>query len=336
MKLFNLVENEIFKMLFKKRLIIIFFILTAMISAFSYGQTRIINRTKEQLSKRMGISITDDWRKLAEQQLIDMKNRLDNHYTDDHHRSTTMVRMEQLKYNLANNINPIDISSAKFTTRFIEQAIFLLFPLLIIMLSADIVSGESSGGTIKLLLTRRVPRWKILLSKYLALIIMIILVLIISLIVSVGISGLFFGYGGWMAPVATGFTLVGDKLDSSGVMNVPQYQYTLMVYSLAFYVSIVIGTISFMISVLVSSTAVSIGIMMSTLIAGSFMGYFLSDWEITRYMFMVNLRLTDYLSGSFQPIPGMTMFFSVTVLGVWAIIALAVSFIYFIRQDVLV
>lgn len=334
--MFNLIENEIFKIIFKRRLIIIFCILVAMISAFSYGQTRIIKSTKEQLSKRMGISVTNDWRKLAQQQLIDMKNRLDNHYTDDHHRSTTMVRMEQLRYNLANNINPMDISSARFTTKFMEQAIFLMLPLLIIMLSADIVSGEASDGTIKLLLTRGVPRWKILLSKYIALIIMVILVLLMSLIVSVTVSGLFFGYGGWMAPVATGFTLVGDKLDASGVMNVPQYQYTLMVYSLAFYVSVVIGTISFMISVLVRSTAVSIGIMMSTLIAGSLMGYFLSDWEITRYMFMVNLRLTDYLSGSFQPIAGMTMFFSVTVLGVWAILALTVSFIYFIRQDVLV
>lgn len=301
-----------------------------MISAFSYGQTR------EQLSKRMGISITDDWRKLAEQQLIEMKNRLDNPYTDERRKSYTMVRMEQLKYNLANNINPIDISSSKFTTRFIEQAIFLFIPLLIIMLSADIVSGEASDGTIKLLLTRRVPRWKILLSKYIALIIMIIIVLLMSFVISVAVSGLFFGYGGWMAPVATGFTLVGDRLDSSGVMNVPQYLYTLMVYSLAFYVSIVTGTISFMISVLVRSTAVSIGIMMSALIAGTFMGYFLSDWELTRYMFMVNLRLTDYLSGSFTPIAGMTMFFSVAVLGVWAVLALVISFIYFIKQDMLV
>jgi ABC-2 type transport system permease protein len=244
--------------------------------------------------------------------------------------------MEQLKYNLDNNINPIEISSAKFTSIFMEQAIFLLLPLLIIMLASDIVSGESSAGTIKLLLARAVPRWKILLSKYLALIIMEIIVLLFSFIISIAVSGLFFKYGGWTAPVATGFSLIGDKLDTSGVMNVTQYEYTLMVYSLALYVAVVVGTISFMISVLVRSTAVSIGIMMSTLIGGTFLGYFLTDWKITRYLFMVNLRLPDYLSGSFQPIAGMNMFFSVKVLAVWALLSIMVSFVYFTREDILV
>jgi len=109
-----------------------------------------------------------------------------------------------------------------------------------------------------------------------------------------------------------------------------------MVYSLAFYVSLIVGSISFMISVIVKTTAASIGIMMSTLIAGSFLSYFLSDWKLTRYMYMVHLRLTDYMSGHFQPIEGMSMAFSVTVLGVWAVCALVISFFYFTRQDILV
>ncbi|MFC1533529.1 ABC transporter permease [Thermodesulfobacteriota bacterium] len=336
MRLFRLVENEVFKILFKRRLSIIFCILVALISAFSYGQGLRLERTKDRLSKRIGASATEEWRKLAEQRLIEMRNRLESPYINDDHRSKTIVRIEQLKYNLDNNINPIDISSAKFTSKFMEQAIFLLLPLLIIMLASDIVSGESTAGTIKLLLARAVPRWKILLSKYLALIMMEIIVILFSFIISIVVSGLSFKYGGWTAPVATGFTLIGDKLDTSGVMNVPQYEYTLMVYSLAFYVAMVVGTISFMISVLVRSTAVSIGIMMSTLIGGTFLGYFLSDWKITRYMFMVNLRLPDYLSGTFQPIAGMNMFFSVSVLAVWAFLALIVSFVYFTREDILV
>jgi len=336
MRLFRLVENEVFKILFKRRLSVIFCILVALISAFSYGQGLRLERTKDRLSKRIGASATDDWRRLTEQRLIEMRNRLESPYIHDEHRSETLVRMEQLKYNLDNNINPIEISSAKFTSIFMEQAIFLLLPLLIIMLASDIVSGESSAGTIKLLLARAVPRWKILLSKYLALIIMEIIVLLFSFIISIAVSALFFKYGGWTAPVATGFSLIGDKLDTSGVMNVPQYEYTLMVYSLALYVAVVVGTISFMISVLVRSTAVSIGIMMSTLIGGTFLGYFLSDWKITRYLFMVNLRLPDYLSGSFQPIAGMNMFFSVKVLAVWALLSIMVSFVYFTRKDILV
>jgi ABC-2 type transport system permease protein len=119
-------------------------------------------------------------------------------------------------------------------------------------------------------------------------------------------------------------------------MNVPQWQYMFMVYGLGYFVSVVVGTISFMISVLVRSTPASIGVMMASLIAGNFMSFFLADWKLTRYLYMVNLRLTDYLSGSFQPIQGMNMTFSVTVLLAWAVVALAVSFAYFTKQDVLV
>jgi len=150
------------------------------------------------------------------------------------------------------------------------------------------------------------------------------------------ISGFFFGFGGWLAPVATGFKVIAGKLDTSTVINVPQWHYTLMVYSLAYFVAVVVGSISFMISILVKSTAASIGIIMSTLVAGNFISYFLSDWKITRYMFMVNLRLTDYLSGSFQPIEGMTMLFSITVLLGWTIASTLVSFLYFTNQDILV
>jgi ABC-2 type transport system permease protein len=336
MKLYKLIQNEVFKMVFKKRLLMVFGILVVMISLFAYGQNRIIVRTKEQLVKRIGTTETADWKKLAEQQLIDLKNRLDSHYMDENHKSSLRVRIEQLQYNIENDMNPLDSSSAKFTTRFMEQAIFLFLPLLVLILSADLVSGESSSGTIKLLVARSVPRWKILLSKYLCLTMMEIVVLFFTLLISIVISGTFFGFGGWMVPTATGFKVLAGQLDTSEVMNVPQWHYALMVYSLAFYVALTVGSISFMISVIVKTTAASIGIMMSTLVAGSFLSYFLSDWQLTRYMYMVHLRLTDYMSGHFQAIEGMSMAFSVTVLGVWAVCALVISFFYFTRQDILV
>ncbi|WP_407309385.1 ABC transporter permease [Desulfosporosinus sp. SB140] len=335
-KLFNLIENEVVKMISKKRLLFVLAILIVLISVFAYGQKQTQARTQAQLSQRMGITAADDWHKMADQQIIDMKNRLASPYMDEKSKSSLRVKIEQLQYNLDNNINPLDLSAAKFTTKFMEQAIFLFLPLLIIMLAADMVSGESSSGTIKLLLVRSVPRWKILLSKYLTLILFEVVVVFFTFVISALISGCFFGFGGWQAPVATGFKVLAGQLDTSTVLNVPQWQYALMVYAVAFFVAIVVGSISFMISVLVKSTAASIGIIMSTLIAGNFISYFLSDWKITRYLFMVNLRLTDYLSGSFQPIEGMTMLFSVKVLLGWAIAAMIVSFVYFTKQDILV
>jgi ABC-2 type transport system permease protein len=323
-------------MILKKRLLVAIGILLLTISAFAYGQYHSQDRTRDQLAKRIGITATSDWHKIAEQQIIDMKSRFDSPYMDDEHRASLRVRIEQLQFNLDNNINPIDLSGAGFTTKFIEQSLFLFLPLLMILLSADLVSGELGAGTIKLLLVQGVPRWKVLLSKYITLLILELVVMFFALIISVGVSAIFFGYGGWMTPVATGFKVIGGKLITSNIVNVPQWQYTLMAYGLAYYVSVVVGTISFMISVLVRSTASSIGIILSTLIGGSLLSGFLADWQLPRYLFMSNLRLTDYISGSLHPIEGMNMLFSVTVLAAWAIAAIIVSFVYFVKQDVLV
>ena len=140
---------------------------------------------------------------------------------------------------------------------------------------------------------------------------------------------------GW-EPVATGFKIVGGKLDTSNVAFVAQWEYILMAFGLAYYVSVVIGTISFMISVLVRSSIASLGIILSLLVGGSQLTRYMVNWQLPRYLFTCNLNLMSYISGSLQSIPGMDMTFSITVLAVWTIAAIIVSFVYFNKQDILV
>jgi len=334
--LYNLVKNEVFKMIGKKRLYITLGIAFVIIVAFAYGQYHSLDRTKENLSKRIGIEATSDWRQVLQQQLIDIKRRMDSPYMDDDRRANLRVRAEQMQFYLDEDINPLEVSAVTFSTKFIEQSLLFLLPLLMIILSADIVSGELSGGTIKLLLVRGVSRWKILLSKYITIILLEALVMFFVLIFSIGVSGIFFGYGGWTTPVVTGFKVVAGKLVTSDIVNVPGWKYLMMTYGLAYFVAVVVGSVSFMISTLVRSTAASIGIVLSTLIGGTLLTNFLEDWKLPRYFFTANLRLTDYISGSLNPIEGMDMTFSLTVLSVWIIISIFVSFAYFTRRDILV
>ena len=334
--MYNLVKNEVFKMIGKKRLYFTLGIAFVIIAAFAYGQYHSLDRTKENLSKRIGIEATSDWRQVLQQQLIDIKRRMDSPYMDDERRANLRVRAEQMQFYLDENINPLEVSAVTFSTKFIEQSLLFLLPLLMIILSADIVSGELSGGTIKLLLVRGVSRWKILLSKYITIILLEALVMFFVLILSIGVSGIFFGYGGWNTPVITGFKVVAGKLVTSDIVNVPGWKYLMMTYGLAYFVAVVVGSVSFMISTLVRSTAASIGIVLATLIGGTLLTNFLEDWKLPRYFFTANLRLTDYISGSLNPIEGMDMTFSLTVLSAWTIISIIVSFAYFTRRDILV
>src|SRR5690606_26424593 len=142
-----------------------------------------------------------------------------------------------------------------------------------------LVSSEYTIGTVKLLLTRPVKRWKILLSKYITLLLSVSWIISVFLILTYLISGIVFGFSGWNAPVLTGFGVDGNELDTSNVHLVPQWKYIFMQLGLAWFVAIIIGSISFTISVLIKSTAAGMGIMIALLISGTILSNMVSSWE---------------------------------------------------------
>ncbi|MDG0958751.1 ABC transporter permease, partial [Bacillus paranthracis] len=52
-----------------------------------------------------------------------------------------------------------------------------------------------------------------------------------------------------------------------------------------------------------------------------------------KYIFSVNLSLTDYLSGKLPALQGLSMEFSLMNLTVWAVVSLIISFVVFTKQD---
>ncbi len=328
-----LIQNEVTKLLLKKKLILIIGLLIIFISLLSYGQKYTYDKNIERFENLSGAG---NWKSLATQRLTDLEKRLDSPYIPQEGLASIEIEIEQLKYFIENDINPITPSAAKFSVDFVEQGISLLIPLLIVILGADLVSGEFSTGTIKVLLTRAVPRWKILMSKLIALILMTTLVIFITGILAVLISYFFFGQWGFSEPVATGFRIIDGQLNADSVILVTRFQYSLLIYSLTWYVSIIIASLTLLISVVVDNTASAIGVLMAALIGGQFLQFFLSDWPIVKFFFVTNLDLTRYLSGSYQPIQGMSLNFSLITLLVWGLVSLIIGFQVFNRKDVLV
>lgn len=330
----QLIQNEISKILLKKKLVLIAVLLILFIGLFSYGEKYTYEKTISRFEK-ITENTSYDWKSLASQQMQELEKRLESPYIHETGIRSIEIQIEQIKYFIENDINPITPSSARFSVNFVENAIIMFIPLMIIILASDLVSGEFSNHTIKILLTRSVPRWKILLSKYIALVMMTTVVVLMIGVISTFVSFFFFHVWGFYEPVATGFKLINGSLDSNSVIMVNRMEYMVLIYSLAWFVSIAIASITFMISVLVKSTAAAIGIIMATLIGGQFLQFFLSDWEIIKYFFVSNLNLTKYLTGSYQLIEGMTMKFSIGVLAIWSMVSIIISFVVFSRKDVL-
>jgi len=324
----GLVYNELLKVIRKRRMLVIFLILLVLIPVFTYGQYRTYKTTMEQMD-------TSDWRALLQQQIVDTQNRLASNRVPEEWKEFMRLRIQVQQYYLDHDINPSAPGAPTFVRKFVEESISLFLPLLVVVVAADIVSSEYGQGTIKLLLSRPVRRWKILLSKYVALLLVTSLLLLIAGILAYLISGIVFGYGGWDMPVLTGFQMKGEHLITDYVHLVPQWKYILMALGLAWFTCTAVATLSFMVSVLVRSTAASMGIMLAAVIAGNLLVQLAPSWTTLKYLAFTNLQLTDYLSGAPILIEGMSLPFSLSVLSLWSAAALVIAFAVFIRRDVL-
>lgn len=322
-----LVKNETIKMIKKKRFYVVLLVLLVLVPMFTYAQMREASAKREKFGA--------DWRREVQQAITDNQNSLGSDRVPEEWKKYRKIYIEQMKYYLEHDVNPIQAGGVSFTREFLDNASTLFIPLLIMGVGSDIVSSERTAGTIKMLLTRPVRRWKILLSKLITLIMFVSLIILSTLLVCYLISGIFFGYGGFQLPVFSGFQLHGSEVDMSNVHAVPQWKYICMQAGLIWFVGIVVAMLAFMVSVLVRSTAASIVIMMAALIAGNILSSMASAWTSAKYLFMVNLGLTNYLSGTPAPIEGMTLGFSLVVLAVWAACSAVVSFLVFTKQDIL-
>lgn len=322
-----LIKNETIKIVKKKRFYVILLVLLVLVPMFTYAQMKSAERSQGKFN--------GDWRLELQQRITDNENSLGSDRVPEEWKQYRAVFIQQMQYYLEHDVNPNEPNGVNFTREFLNNAVSLFIPLLIMAIASDIVSGERTTGTIKMLLTRPVKRWKILLSKLIALVMFVSLIILATYVISYLISGLAFGYKGFELPVFTGFRIIGSEVDMSAVHAVPQWKYLLMQGGLIWFVSLVVAALAFMVSVLVRSTAASIVIMMAALIAGNILTNMASAWNSAKYLFMVNLRITDYLAGTLPPIEGMTLNFSLAVLAIWAAAAVIISFTVFTKRDIL-
>lgn len=326
--LYPLVMNESIKIIKKRRFHVIIAILLILIPIFTYAQMRVAQTIQANTG-------TTDWKADLRQKINDDTRSLNSNRGPEEWKRWRQVQIQINQYYLDHNVDPKTPNGVTFTREFVKNASSLFIPLLVIVIAADLVSSEHTQGTIKLLLTRPVSRWKVLMSKLITLILFVSLIVLATGVLSYLISGLIFGYGGWTLPIFVGFQVVGTSVDLTDVKAVGQWLYLFMEFGLVWFVALVVGVMSLLISVLVRNAAVSMGVMLALIIMGQILKNMVSSWESAKYLFNVNLELTSYLSGSLPPIAGMSLGFSLAVLSIWGLASLVVSFLVFSRKDIL-
>lgn len=325
MTFWGLVENESLKLIRRRRFAIVVAILVVVLSLVTYGGYQQLKRRARDAR---------DWRVTTQQRIANMENIIRRGRASSSWEKSLRAEIKRLQFYLDRGIEPEKPTAPIFVRQFANIAGFLLLPLLVGVLGSDIVSAETAEGTDKLLLTRPVRRWKILLSKLAALYIFATLTLLCGGVLGYGIASIALDPRGWEAPTFTGFQLRAGNVDLSEIRQLPLWLDTLIAFGLEWFALLAVASIALMLSVLLKSSAASIGTMLAALIGGTILTRLAPDWTAGKYLFVSAMPLAAYYSGEPPPYDGMSLVFCVQLLGIWAIAALAVAFVRFTRRDV--
>jgi len=198
-------------------------------------------------------------------------------------------------------------------------------PLLVALVTGDIMSGETASGTIRFLLTRPASRTKIVLAKWVASVLYTL-----ALLAWLGIFALFgsrmiFGVGDMIALSSDTVTVIaGDDVNW-------RYGYAFLIASLSL---ILIASLSNMLSCIMDNSITPIVTAMAVIIVFTIIGTFEAPIFDSVRPYLFTTHMASWRSMFDDPLPKADILKSCTILGLHSVVFLLISIIYFKRKDI--
>lgn len=229
------------------------------------------------------------------------------------------------QYRLDHKIPPVQKATG-WTFIKDSSALISFAGLFTIIIAAGIVASEFSWGTVKLLLIRPINRSKILLSKYMTVILFDLLLLAIIFVSSAILGFALFGTGDG--------SNVHLAYSNGHVVEQNMFLYLIKNYLLASIDVIMITTMAFMISAVFRNSSMAIGLSIFLLfMGGSLTTLISSKYDWAKYILFANTDLTQYFDG-IPLVKGMTLGFSILMLLIYFFIFQILAFKVFTKRDV--
>ena len=211
---------------------------------------------------------------------------------------------------------------------FFTEYSFLII-VFIIMIAGAIVSDEFSKGTIKSLLIVPHDRSKILLSKYIAVMISLVLFITFLFVAQLLVGGIILGFSSLNIPAVV-YNLTDKNIE---VLNIFSYFLFNLVANLP--QIILLATLAFAVSVILNSTAAAITITFCGMIAADMINGIAYSYNIKllNYFVTTNWDFTTYLFGG-TSIYGVTLGHSILICLTYLVIMLVITFMVFKNKDI--
>ncbi|MFB5194688.1 ABC transporter permease [Neobacillus sp. KR4-4] len=310
----NLIKNEWMKIFKRPGTYVMIAILVVITAAFG-----IFHKYQEK-----DFSIDKNWEQTLQQENDALKKQMEQ--------STSKLEKQFYKEEIAINDyrikHHIPFHEKYNVWTFVKDAsqLIILPGLFTIIISAGIVASEFNWGTIKLLLIRPINRSKILISKYLTVLLFALLMLGILFVFSALLGALLFGMPDQAVPYL--------NYSNGQVTEQPIVIHLLIYYGLSSIDTIMLATMAFMISSVFRNSSLAIGLSLFLLFTGAQFTVLLSlKFSWAKYILFANTNLMQYVEGT-PMVEGMSMTFSVIMLLIYFAVFQFFAFTVFKKRDV--
>ena len=232
------------------------------------------------------------------------------------------------KYYIENNLSLDSNNREIFLNLFSQYELFIL--IIGIVIAGSIVSEEFNRGTIKLLLVKPYKRVKILLAKFIAVMIVLVMSIVFIAICQVIIGTLVFGFEGLTIPA------IVYNFNTNTVETINIFAYVALIGICKLPIYVLLTTLAFACSTLFTNTALAVSIPFLGYIAAPLLNQLAIAYKIKAITYFVtpNWDLSTYLFGGTPMFQGLTMPFSIAVCAIYLAIMLILSCVVFKKRDI--
>ncbi|WP_163528210.1 ABC transporter permease [Halobacillus ihumii] len=227
------------------------------------------------------------------------------------------------EYRIENSVEPGGYDVWNFVQD--NRANISIISLLTIIVAAGMIANEFKWGSIKLLLIRPISRTKILASKYVSVLLFAMTMLLFLYVLSFLTGSVLFGFENFMEPY---LYWKGEEIQQA-----PIFQLTLTQYLLSSVNLVMMATFAFMISAIFRNSSLAIGVAIFLMMTGNSIVGFFSDKEWAKFILFANTNLNQFFTGT-PIISDLTLTFSVSVLMVYLVLFLGLSWFFFSKRDI--
>ena len=251
-------------------------------------------------------------------------------YQEKKEYNESLEEKEISKYIIENHadVEKIDDLRGILSRFFNEFGLFII--VIVVMIAGTIVSEEFNKGTIKLLLIKPYNRTKILLAKFITVLIMIVFATVVIIGMELIVGGLIYGFDSLSLPV------VVYNFETNMIQEINIFSYLgLQIFSILPSI-ILLATLSFALSTIFTNSPVAIALPLLGYMGVAVINQLAIQYNIgfLKYFVTLNWDFTQYLFGGMPLMQGLTPTFSILICIIYFVIMIIPTFIIFKKKNI--